>query len=342
MVARRRLPSLVALRAFEAVARVGSMKEASNELNVTPGAISQLIRKLEDELSICLFERKNREIKLTEEGKQLKSGAVDAFNMLKETVCSLGEESNRNTISVACNRIIANNWLSPRMSGLLKLNLSSDLKMVSLGQSKQHISANPDIVLTIEPRNDDAFEYACVGCESFSVMASPSYLQHFGDSIEQLLSNATLLKYELEGDHITSKWEEVFHITGHESERCQEIDFGLEFDQAMTAAVSGAGLILAPINLVSSDIASGRLVMPLELTLRSNIHYWLGHTKALSDNHDVALMRSWFKNSLRDSFELDDVEKSPAIAEMPQFLPKRLASVIMSEAKEINNYQQAI
>ena len=63
------LPSLLALRAFECVARNKSFKNASDELCVTPGALSQLVRKLEDDLDVNLLLRKHRKIELTSQGE---------------------------------------------------------------------------------------------------------------------------------------------------------------------------------------------------------------------------------------------------------------------------------
>ena len=63
------LPPLNSLRAFEAVGRYLSFSKAADELNVTPGAISQQVRGLEDFLEIKLFKRRNRSIVLTDSGQ---------------------------------------------------------------------------------------------------------------------------------------------------------------------------------------------------------------------------------------------------------------------------------
>ena len=64
-----RLPSLSGLRAFEAAARHLSVTLAAGELNVTPGAVSLQIRELEQSLGVSLFERRPRQIRLTEDGE---------------------------------------------------------------------------------------------------------------------------------------------------------------------------------------------------------------------------------------------------------------------------------
>ena len=64
-----RLPPLNTLRAFEAAARHLSFKTAANELGVTPGAISQKVKKLEASLGVPLFRRLPHGLLLTEEGE---------------------------------------------------------------------------------------------------------------------------------------------------------------------------------------------------------------------------------------------------------------------------------
>jgi len=74
-----RLPPLPSLRAFEAAARLGSFKEAANELFVTPTAISHQIRALESQLGVGLFIRKTRRVELTAVGKALAPALTRGF-----------------------------------------------------------------------------------------------------------------------------------------------------------------------------------------------------------------------------------------------------------------------
>ncbi|MEM7296161.1 MAG: LysR family transcriptional regulator, partial [Pseudomonadota bacterium] len=81
-----RLPSLSALRAFEAAARRLSFKEAAGELSVTPGAVSQQIRALETELGIALFNRAPRAVTLTPAGRALMSDVTEGFMRIRDAV----------------------------------------------------------------------------------------------------------------------------------------------------------------------------------------------------------------------------------------------------------------
>src|SRR5918995_7135745 len=79
-----RLPPLNALRAFEATARHLSVKNAAEELCVTPGAVSQMVKALESHLGIKLFQRVNRGIYLTDAGQSYLPPVRNAFRQIAE------------------------------------------------------------------------------------------------------------------------------------------------------------------------------------------------------------------------------------------------------------------
>ncbi|WP_386263108.1 LysR family transcriptional regulator, partial [Xanthomonas translucens] len=85
----RRLPSLNALRAFEAAARLRSVGGAAAELHVTHGAVSRQIRLLEEELGLALLQREGRGIRPTAAGERLRDAAGGAFAQLQDAVAAL-------------------------------------------------------------------------------------------------------------------------------------------------------------------------------------------------------------------------------------------------------------
>ena len=110
------LPPLNALRAFEAAARTGSYVAAAEELGVSPAAVSQQVRNLEDFLGKQLFMRFNNRVLLTDAGQVVFAGASDALqsiSALTEQVMSGGTRS-RLVISVITS--VAERWLEPRLA----------------------------------------------------------------------------------------------------------------------------------------------------------------------------------------------------------------------------------
>lgn len=109
-----RLPSLSALRAFEAAARLGHFGRAGDELHVTHSAISRQIRALEDEIGVSLFERRNRAVFLTDAGKRLLDATRPAFRQITETVAEL-RAGLPDPLVVSCEPTLTQRWLIPRL-----------------------------------------------------------------------------------------------------------------------------------------------------------------------------------------------------------------------------------
>src|SRR6476620_3295441 len=95
------LPSLNALRAFEAVARHLSFSKAAAELHVTAGALSHLLRGLEESLGVSLFQRKVRAIALTAAGKLLYPGLQTGFSQIEEAIAGLNAAGNARFLVVS-------------------------------------------------------------------------------------------------------------------------------------------------------------------------------------------------------------------------------------------------
>ncbi|MCG8391591.1 MAG: LysR family transcriptional regulator, partial [Pseudomonadales bacterium] len=107
----RRLPSLSALRAFEAAARHESAKQAANELSVTATAISHHIRGLEETLGVALFVRKPRQLLLTPEGRQLFLSLETAFDGIADAVDRLKAVPSRQAVTLSTTPAVAVRWL---------------------------------------------------------------------------------------------------------------------------------------------------------------------------------------------------------------------------------------
>src|SRR5258708_5243394 len=84
-----RLPSLPALRVFEAAARHLSFTKAAQELNVTQAAVSHQVRALEEQLGV-IFRRSTRRLALTREGLRLQPAATEAFEILRRALSDIG------------------------------------------------------------------------------------------------------------------------------------------------------------------------------------------------------------------------------------------------------------
>ena len=98
----RKLPPLNALRAFEASGRHLSFTKASDELGVTPAAVSHQVRQLEDYLGVSLFQRLTRAVRLTNAGQSSLPLMTQGFDKLAEAVAVLQSSEQSGVLTVMC------------------------------------------------------------------------------------------------------------------------------------------------------------------------------------------------------------------------------------------------
>ena len=115
----RRLPALGSLRAFEAAARHTSFKAAATELSVTPGAVSQRVKLLEEDLGVSLFERGPRGVSLTDAGRQLQPTLTTAFMRMRDAVDAV-RARERAPLRLDSSGPIIRKWLLPRLHRLYR------------------------------------------------------------------------------------------------------------------------------------------------------------------------------------------------------------------------------
>lgn len=114
------LPPLNTLASFECAARNLSIKDAAQELNVTPGAVSHQIKALEGELGTALFERKHRGIGLTENGQRLFASLQRSFSDVSSTLSHVRRTSFDLSVTIAATTAVSSLWLTPRLSRFWK------------------------------------------------------------------------------------------------------------------------------------------------------------------------------------------------------------------------------
>ncbi|MDZ4085557.1 MAG: LysR substrate-binding domain-containing protein [Tabrizicola sp.] len=111
----RDLPSLSALRAFDATARSGSFAEAGRLLNVTHAAVTQAVRGLEADLGVALVRRAGRTVALTAAGEQLARALDDGFGTVAAGIASLREAEARRVVRITTTTFIAETHVMPRL-----------------------------------------------------------------------------------------------------------------------------------------------------------------------------------------------------------------------------------
>lgn len=263
-----RLPPLNALRAFESAARHNGFVAASEELNVTRGAISRHVKLLEDHLGTPLFRRHAKGVDLTEAGKRLLPVLTDAFE-------KIAREAQRVSSSTADLRIICPpatsiRWLIPRLEMFRQKHPDIQVRLTTEFHSKLGMDVSDyDIGFSVEhwPKRAEGMEIQPL----FPVILTPASRPGFIVAGAPLATPADLAKvtllHETPRREDWSAWLAAFPVAGVSPTEGDEFP---NLDIAVKAAIMGAGVVMADLVLCHEELASGALVAPFpDLTCAS-------------------------------------------------------------------------
>jgi LysR family glycine cleavage system transcriptional activator len=292
----RRLPPLNAVRAFEAVARNGSVTSAARELSVTQGAVSRHVTSLENWLGAKLFNRTQRGVTLTAKGAayfRTINGALEQIDFATRQVQNIPDV---NLLRLKLPPTFAIRWLVPRLAAFHALHPGIDVQITT-----SHETADFD-------REDID---ACIHSER-DVPAGPGFRRLFGEVLLPVCSPRLLqrepglreprdlaqhqLLCSMNRPHDWPTW---LAAVG-----APDIDGngGLKFENAALAyqaAIDDLGVMIAQRALVDDDLASGRLVAPIDAPVRTSGAYYLAYPPNRQRSTRVAAFEDWIVMAAR-------------------------------------------
>ena len=255
-------PPLNALRAFEAAARLGGFTRAAEELSVTPGAISQHIRALEDWAGAPLFERRSQGVALTQQGARLAPKFTDAFDRLGEAVRDLRAVTPDPVIQIAALPSVAQLWLLPRMRDIraalpgVKLTVSALEAPPNL--SREMFDLSLFIRIPGEVRDEVILQE-----DAIMPVCAPELAAQI-NTPDDLARQVLLHDESWIGDW--QHWAEAMGCALPEAG--QGLRFTL-YSMALEEAMNGAGVLMGHAALVQRALDDGRLVAPFQGRIRT-------------------------------------------------------------------------
>ena len=289
-----RLPPLNALRAFEAAARHLSFAKASEELNVTPAAVSQQIKKLEDHLQVQLFGRKNRRLTLSDDALLILPGIKDGFDKMKASVQSLQRRQEHGFITVSATPSFTSKWLVPRLDRWVSEYPETDIRISASLDLVDFEKTGIDLAIRFGMGSYFGLTSTFLMKESFVVVCSPSLLLG-NDPIQTPadLKSHTLLHVLGPNPQYGEDWRHWLQAAGVEdidSER------GLYFDDTaagVASAIGGQGVLLARRAIVEEDVLRGLLVMPFDIDIPVEFSWYLVSPKTGQPSPAVHAFKQW-------------------------------------------------
>lgn len=246
---RRALPSLNALRAFEAMARTGRATQAAEELSVTHSAVSRQVKALEESLGVRLFSGPKHRLELTEAGRDLLPTLTEAFDAIAAATLRIrGAEGE--DLHVAVNASVSVKWLIPRLAGFA----------AARPRVRLHLAELPSHAISHRG------SHAAVRILGSSHLSDPGVTRfmdnHIGPVMAPALGSDPLRAPRLIAQTHAQGWAIWAALAGIELTPAPVRPFAhLHF--AMDAALAGLGAAVLPWPLVAQEVLAGRLAAPL-------------------------------------------------------------------------------
>lgn len=277
----RKLPPLKAIKVFEAVARLSSFTKAAQELCVSPAAVSQQVKIMEDFFSIQLIDRSQKQLRLTAAGKAYYPLVNEGFERLSEASHSLITFKSPNHLKISSMPSIASKWLAPNL--FKWCDKYPEIETHVLAQYREVDFLNEDIDFRV-CYGAGNYQDACVHelfVDRLHPVCSPSLMRGENPLTTPMnLKHHTLLHvcWEDERTHEPGwpEWLEAAGVEGVDTEKGHTFNV---FSLAVEAALDGRGILLGQEMLVADDLAAGRLVKPFELSLPLPEAYYVIYPK---------------------------------------------------------------
>lgn len=281
------LPSLAALRAFEAAVTHGSYSAAARSLNVTHAAIAQHVRALEDHFAQALMQREGQQMRPTEAGQRLATHLSEGFGTIAQGVQDLTNAASQKPLRVAITHSLAENWLVPRIGAFWAKHPDIPLEILPSPKLVDMRRDGIDIALRYGRGTWPGLEAEPLVSAGHTVVAAPGYIP--GDKIQAIaeLQDAHWLMSNLRGED--DVWLRTHAIDPSEA-RITRFDTGTLVIQAVRA---GSGVSVQPKAIVERDIEAGLLVA-LHEEAPSDLAYYIVRRPGPRSDRLRTLLR-WLK-----------------------------------------------
>ena len=294
---KRRLPPLKSLQAFEAAARHLSFKKAADELAVTPAAISQQVKRLEEFYGVSLFRRRTRALALTDMGRSVLLPLSEGFDHLARAASLLASDESDRVVSVSVAPSFGAKWLVPRLPRFRAAHPDLDIRIDATDSLADFETDGIDVALRYGTGVYDGMTAECLMDDFVVPVCSPSLLNE-GAGIREPddLRHHTLLHIqwmmEREDEPNWRMWLQAAGI------RDLDGDKGPVFSHegvALAAALEGQGVALASASLVQDDLQAGRLVQlfPPDIRQVTAFCYYVVYPTETADRPKVKAFRDW-------------------------------------------------
>ncbi len=298
----RKIPPFAAVRAFEAVVRLGRNVEAAQELNITASAVSHQIRSLEAFVGATLLHRgANHTAELTEEGKALYEPVRQALDTLDAAFARHTDDKTKQVVSVHMYQSLANMWLIPKLPQLREVAPNLTVKIVTMPEEISLSGSDIDMAIVFsdkppqEPRCIKLFD------EVIQPVCASEYLEARGSVPQpEEMPSEPLIRSR----HHVNEWDLWFSAIGLSESSWKPVAEMDNRSNALQAAQIGLGWAMDRRPFGEEGRRKGHLVAPLEFSLPTGNAYYLLTSHRADGTRAVTQFRNWLLRICTNEFQL--------------------------------------
>lgn len=296
----RLLPPLSRLRPFEAAARLESFSRAAEELGMTQTAVSKQIAQLERDLGTTLFERRNRAVFLTDEGRRFGRVVSAALSDIASEAAFLRDGARPHELVLHCQLCEAFYWLMPRLARFHERHPGTELRVISALKPLTESAERFDIALQTSGRPSGTARLAFTASDEIVPVCAPALLE----GKDRPLRPDELAAYPLLSHRVVPQdwmdWPDWFEAVGATvPAKMHMIPFD-SFPLVLQAAVSGQGIALGWRRTVDGMIAEGKLVRACAESVERPTEISVYRGSARGSHPDTGKLLAWLADEFSD------------------------------------------
>jgi len=286
----RHLPSLNGIKAFESAARFESFAKAAEELNVTPAAISRLVRLLEESLGIALFERTPNRLALTPAGLRYRDGLTPALDQIAAATEAVAAAARPKVLTVGVGPTFAIRWLIPRLADFSAVAPDVEVRLTTGGATAE-FGADWSCGISLGDGRWPGLQAEELIRAALTPVCAPQLARN-------LLHPRDLIGVRLlHVEHAADDWSRWLEAVGMAARPATGLTVAY-YGQALQAAADGAGVAMGIRPYIDDDLAAGRLVAPFQQTVPKGHSWYLIVRPDRAADPSFQAFRSWIMRAV--------------------------------------------
>jgi LysR family transcriptional regulator, glycine cleavage system transcriptional activator len=284
------LPSLNAVRVFEAAARHGNFSRAAEELHVTQSAVSRQVQRLEVELGERLFVRSGPRLKLTARGQEYLDVVQQGLAVIRRGTSRLFHAGAKPLLTLSALPSLVARWLVQRIADFEQQHPEISIRLsASYGIVDFAVATDIDAAIRFGRGSWPGVQAELILADVIFPVCSPAMAAAFTEP-KDLLRERLLVE-----EPLWDFWNMWTEAAGIESLSQRVSRLSDDFNVQLQAALLGHGVALARGMLVADDLRAGRLVCPFKMPLRAPVQYYFVYPLERRGEPALVAMGDWLR-----------------------------------------------